>query len=324
MIISRSPLRISILGGGCDLHSYYSKFGCTFVSAAIDQYVYTTIHKTYHDYALLRYSKIEKIDNFDKIEHPIIREAIKLVGINDINIEITSMADQASGTGLGSSGSFTTALLKALHKYNKVQISPQQLAELACYIEIDLLKEPIGKQDQYIAAFGGISVFKIDTDGNVNVSPLKIKENDLNSLEENLVMFSTGVYRAASSVLSEQNNKSLDNNQEMINNLHYVQEMCFRGMEHLERGNLTDYGLLMREHWEHKKKRSNKMSNPNIDRWIDIGLNKGAISGKLIGAGSGGFILFYTEEKSKLCKAMREEGLRELDVRFDYEGTKIL
>lgn len=324
MIISRSPLRITLGAGGTDLPSYYRKFGGFCISAAIDQYVYVAITHTTLDEMVLRYSSIEKIKNIDNIKHPIIRESLKLTEISDINLEITSMADQSSGTGLGSSGSFTTALLKGLYKFKKNFISPQQLAETACHIEIDLLKEPIGKQDQYIAACGGITVFDFNKDDSVDIRPLKISDDTINQLENNLIMVSTGFHRAASKVLKEQDDKSKSLDAEMIGNLHYVKDLGYRSLESIESGNLSNFGLLMHEHWMHKKKRSSSMSNADIDKWYELALNNGAIGGKLIGAGGGGFLLFYTEEKAKLRKSLQQAGLKEVPIKFDYEGTKIL
>lgn len=324
MIIGRSPLRITLGGGGTDLPSYYKLHGGFLISAAINQYVYTTIHQTYSDEMLIRYSQIEKVKSVNDIHHPIIREALLLTKVYGPNLEITSMADQPAGTGLGSSGSFATCLLKVLHKFKKCQIAHQQLAEMACHIELDLLKEPIGKQDQYIAAFGGVTVFEFNSDDSVNIRPLNANEDVIKRLEENLILFSTGFYRAASKVLKEQDDKSKSSDVEMINNLHFVKELGYRSLEALESGNLVQFGHLMDKHWQHKKKRSSMMSNPEIDNWYQLAMSNGAIGGKLIGAGGGGFLMFYTEEKRRLQKAMREVGLKELEIKFDYEGTKIL
>jgi len=324
MIIGRSPLRITLGGGGTDLPSYYRKYGGFLIAGAINQYVYTTIHQTYADEMLIRYSQIEKVKAVEEVHHPIIREALKLTKVSGPNIEITSMADQSAGTGLGSSGSFTTCLLKVLHKYKKCQIAPQQLAEMACHIELDLLGEPIGKQDQYIAAFGGVSVFEFGSDDTVKVRPLDVDEHILKQLEENLVMFSTGYHRSASKVLKEQDDKSKVADPEMINNLHFVKELGYKSLDALESGKLSVFGEIMNQHWQHKKKRSSIMSNAEIDKWYNLALQNGAIGGKLIGAGGGGFLLFYTEEKNRLREAMRSVKLQELEVRFDYEGTKIL
>jgi D-glycero-alpha-D-manno-heptose-7-phosphate kinase len=273
---------------------------------------------------LIRYSQIERPARAEDVKHPIIREALKLTGITEPNIEITSMADIPAGTGLGSSGSFTTCLLKVLHKHKRQFIHPRELAELACHIEIDLLKEPIGKQDQYIAAFGGLTVFEFRSDDSVVPRPVAASEETLDLLEDNLVLVSTGVYRAASEVLKEQDDKSRKNDQVMIDNLHYVKDLGHRSLEAIESGNLGNFGLLMHEHWEHKKKRSAGMSNPDIDRWYALGLENGAVGGKLIGAGGGGFLMFYTEQKSRLRKALREAGLMEVKLAFDFEGTKLL
>ncbi|MEA2697837.1 MAG: D-glycero-alpha-D-manno-heptose-7-phosphate kinase [Myxococcales bacterium] len=324
MIIGRSPLRISLGGGGTDLPSYYRAHGGFVLSAAITQYVHVTMNRTPLKEMLLRYSQIERVTRVDDIRHPIIREALRLTKINEINVEITSMADIPAGTGLGSSGSFTTCLLKVLHKYKRQFIHPRELAEMACHIEIDLLSEPVGKQDQYIASFGGVTAFEFREDGTVDARPLGVSEETLDLLEDNLVMVSTGFYRAASQVLKEQDDRSKKNDQAMIDNLHYVKELGRRSVVALESGELSTFGRIMHEHWLHKKKRSSLMSNPDIDRWYDLALANGAVGGKLIGAGGGGFLMFYTEEKARLRKALREAGLMEIKLGFDYEGTKIL
>jgi D-glycero-alpha-D-manno-heptose-7-phosphate kinase len=324
LIIGRSPLRISLGGGGTDLPSYYRAHGGFVVSAAITQYVHVTMHRTPLKELLIRYSQIDRPARAEDVKHPIIREALKLTGITEPNIEITSMADIPAGTGLGSSGSFTTCLLRVLHKYKRQFINPPELAALACHIEIDLLKEPIGKQDQYIAAFGGVTVFEFRPDDSVVARSAAASEETLDLLEDNLVLVSTGVYRAASEVLREQDQKSRENDQAMIDNLHYVKELGHRSLEAIESGNLSELGRLMHEHWEHKKKRSKSMSNPDIDRWYALGLENGALGGKLIGAGGGGFLMFYTEQKSRLRQALREAGLMEVKLAFDFEGTKIL
>jgi D-glycero-alpha-D-manno-heptose-7-phosphate kinase len=324
MIIGRSPLRISLGGGGTDLPSYYQRHGGFVLSAAITQYVYVTCQLTPLKEMLFRYSQIERVKTVDEIRHPIIREALRLTGINAPNLEITSIADIPAGTGLGSSGSFTTCLLKVLHKQKRHFIHPRELAEMACHIELNLLKEPIGKQDQYIAAFGGVTAFEFRQDGTVDASPLKASDEIIDLLEDNLVMVTTGFYRAASMVLKEQDDKSKQNDQSMIENLHYVRDLGYRSREAIERGNLGHFGELMHEHWLHKKKRSALMSNADIDRWYELARANGAIGGKVIGAGGGGFLLFYTEEKAKLRAVLRREGLMEIKLSFDYEGTKIL
>jgi D-glycero-alpha-D-manno-heptose-7-phosphate kinase len=324
MIIGRSPLRISIGGGGTDLPSYYLAHGGFVLSAAITQYVYVTFQLTPLKEMVFRYSQIEKVKSVAEIKHPIIREALKLTGVDAPNMEVVSVADIPAGTGLGSSGTFTTCLLKVLHKHKRHFIHAPELAEMACHIELDLLKEPIGKQDQYIAAFGGVTAFDFQKDGKVTATPLKASDEIIDLLEDNLVMVSTGYYRSASTVLKEQDDKSKKNDQSMIDNLHFVKDLGYRSREAIEAGNLSRYGELMHEHWLHKKKRSPLMSNADIDRWYDLARGNGAIGGKVIGAGGGGFLLFYTEEKARLRAALRKEGLMEIKLGFDYEGTKIL
>jgi D-glycero-alpha-D-manno-heptose-7-phosphate kinase len=324
VIIGRSPLRISLGGGGTDLPSYYREHEGFLVAAAITQYVHVTMHRTPIAEIILRYSKIERVSKVEEIQHPIIREALKLTGIDGPNIEITSMADIPAGTGLGSSGSFATCLLKVLHKFKRGFIHPRELAEMASAIEIDILKEPVGKQDQYIAAHGGVTAFHFRKDDTVDARPLKMSEDTLDLLEDGLVMVSTGFYRAAGQVLKEQDDRSRAKDPAMIDNLHYVKELGYRSLEALESGELAQFGRLMHEHWQHKKKRSKVMSNPDIDRWYDLAIANGAIGGKLIGAGGGGFLLFYTEQKARLRGAFRAEGLMEVKLGFDYEGTKIL
>ncbi|MBA2587664.1 MAG: galactokinase [Alphaproteobacteria bacterium] len=324
MIITRSPLRITLGGGGTDLPSFYLQHEGFLIAAAIDRYIYITIHQTFIDELIVKYSKLEKVVTLDELEHPIVREALKLVGQSPTGLEITSMADIPAGTGLGSSGSFTTALLKALHALKRNLIHPRELAEQACHIEIDLLKEPIGKQDQYIAAFGGVTCFNFRKDGSVDASPLKIDEETKHNLEDSLVMFFTGYSRKAGSILKEQDDKTKKADSDMVQNLHFVKDLGLRSRDALESGDLEGFGKLMEEHWQHKKRRSGGMSNPKIDEWYELAMKSGASGGKLIGAGGGGFLLFHAKDKTKLRHAMIGAGMREVRFRFDYEGTKIV
>lgn len=324
MIITRSPLRITLGGGGTDLESYYGQHGGFLISAAIDKYVYINVNKPFIKKIFLKYSHCEEADNISSIQHPIIRESLSLICPENNQIEISSAADIPAGTGLGSSGSFTTALLKALNHQENNILTQQELAEQACHIEIEKLKEPIGKQDQYIAAHGGITCFEFCQNGEVKISPLRISKETLYDLEDNLLLFFTGYSRAAGSILKEQNDKSKENNEEMINNLHFVKELGFKSKKALEDGDLQTFGELMNVHWEHKKKRSGGMSNPKIDEWYEKAMKNGAIGGKLIGAGGGGFLLFYAKDKQALRKAMKEEGLDEVRFKFDFEGTKLI
>jgi D-glycero-alpha-D-manno-heptose-7-phosphate kinase len=234
------------------------------------------------------------------------------------------MADIPAGTGLGSSGSFTTALLRALHAYKKNLILPHQLAEQACHLEIDILGEPIGKQDQYIAAYGGITCFEFDREGSVKACPLDISEETLFNLEDNLLLFFTGFSRSASTILKEQDDKSRRADAEMTANLHFIKELAFCTKQALEEGDVAEFGRLMNVHWEHKKRRSASMSNGVIDQWYDCAMANGAVGGKLIGAGGGGFLMFYAEDKTRLRHAMREQGLKEVRFRFEFEGTRLI
>ncbi len=324
MIITRSPLRISLGGGGTDLPSYYHDHSGFVIAAAIDKYVYLTLHQTFVPELILKYSKMERVQSVDEVQHPLIREALHLTKVDAPYLEITSMADIPAGTGLGSSGSFTTALLKALHALKKNLIHPQQLAEQACHIEIDLLKEPVGKQDQYIAAYGGLTCFRFLPNHSVEAWPLKIAADTLYNLEDNLLLFFTGYSRLASSVLKEQDVKSKHNDKEMIANLHFIKELGRESKEALEAGDLDRFAELMNVHWEHKKRRSANMSNDRIDEYYQLARQNGALGGKLIGAGGGGFLMFYAEDKVRLRRAMHEAELQEVRFRFDFEGTKVV
>jgi len=323
MIIARSPLRISLGGGGTDLPSYYRAHGGFLIAAAINKYVYITIHETFVDELIVKYSALERVATPDEVKHPLIRESLKLVGINHPNIEITSMADIPAGTGLGSSGSFLTALLKALHAYKRNLVHPAELAAQACHIEIDVLGEPVGRQDPYISAYGGTTCFRFLPDDTVEAWPLRISTETLHNLEDNLMLFFTGYSRSASDILKEQDTQSKNSDREMLENLHFVKELGYQSQQALEAGNLREFASLMNVHWEYKKKRSNRMSNGQIDDWYALAKANGALGGKLIGAGGGGFLMFYCEDHTRLRHALTCAGLREVRYRFDFEGTKI-
>ena len=324
MIITRSPLRISLGGGGTDLPSYYKKHSGFLIAAAIDKYVYITLHQTFVEDLIVKYSELERVQAPSDLHHPLIREAFAMLDMPGSFLELTSMADIPAGTGLGSSGSFTTALLKALHTFKKNLVHPQALAEQACQIEIERLKEPVGKQDQYIAAYGGLTCFQFLPNGHVEATPLKLDPETLYNLEDNLLLFFTGYSRAAGSILKEQDNKSRQSDREMTDNLHFVKELGYQSQEALEVGDLQRFGELMNVHWEWKKKRAGGMSNGDIDRWYQTAMENGALGGKLIGAGGGGFLMFYAGDKTRLRHAMMREGLREVRFRFDFEGTKVV
>lgn len=324
MIISRSPLRISLGGGGTDLSSYYQEHEGFLIAAAIDKYVYVTVMRPFTEGIFLKYSELEQASTASNIKHPIIREAVKLQQLDTPQIEITTLADIPAGTGLGSSGSFTTALLKSLYAHRRKHIHPQELAELACHIEIDLLREPIGKQDQYIAAYGGLTCFTFHKDHSVTAEPLKVSMDTMFDLEDNLLLFFTGFSRSASGILKDQHVRSQQNDGEMLANLHYVKELGYRSKQALETGNTKLFGELMHEHWEHKKRRSGGMSNPKIDEWYQLAMENGAVGGKLVGAGGGGFLMFMAKDRNKLRHTMVAAGLEEVRFRFDFEGTKVV
>lgn len=324
MIITRSPLRITLGGGGTDLPSYYRQHEGFLISAAIDKYVYVTVMRPFTPGIFLKYSQLEKVKEVDEVRHPIMREAIRMLDFKTPQIEITTLADIPAGTGLGSSGSFTTALLKALFAHRRRMILPDELARLACTIEIDILKEPIGKQDQYIAAYGGITCFEFNKDDTVNAYPLRIGIESLFDLEDNLLLFFTGFSRSASEILKDQDKRSREMDEEMLRSLHYAKELGLRSRDALLRGRTAEFGALMHEHWEHKRRRSKGMSNPQIDEWYELGMRSGALGGKLVGAGGGGFLMFYAEDRNRLRHAMKRAGLEEVRFRFDFEGAKVM
>ena len=324
MIITRSPLRITLGGGGTDVPSYYREHGGFVIAAAIDKYVYVTVMRPFRPGIFLKYSKLEHVNQVDQVQHPIMREAIRMLDFKTPQIEITTLADIPAGTGLGSSGSFTTGLLRALYAHRRRLLLPSELARLACEIEINRLKKPIGKQDQYIAAYGGITCFSFQPDEQVEAVPLRASMDTLFDLEDNLLLFFTGFERKAGAILKDQVSRTQRLDRDMLDNLHYVKELGLQSEKLLEAGKTSDFGALMHEHWEHKKRRSKGMSNPQIDEWYELGRANGALGGKLVGAGGGGFLMFYTQDRRRLRQAMAHAGLEEVRFRFDFEGTKVL
>ncbi len=324
MIIARSPLRISLGGGGTDLPSYYRKHEGYVLSAAIDKYVYVTVMRPFTQGIYLKYSEIEHVKTVAEVKHPIIREVLAELKLKTPQIEITTLADIPSGTGLGSSGSFTTALIKSLHSHYRKNIHPREIAELACEIEMNRLQEPIGKQDQYISAFGGITEFFFHKDGTVSTNSLNISMDTIHDLEDNLVLFFTGISRSAGSILKDQVDKSNTENDKMLENLHYTKNLGQLSKEALLLGNTLRFGEIMHEHWEHKKSRSKGMSNKSIDDAYSIAMKSGAIGGKLVGAGGGGFLMFYVNDKDKIRNEFSKIGLEEVRFKFDFEGTKVI
>jgi D-glycero-alpha-D-manno-heptose-7-phosphate kinase len=324
MLITRSPLRISLGGGGTDLPSYYQDHTGYLVSAAIDKYVYVTVSRPFVPGIFLKYSKMEKVDHVDQIEHPIVREAFRMMGITTLQHEITTLADIPAGTGLGSSGSFTTALLKALYSFERRLLLPGDLARLACELEIERLAQPVGKQDQYIAAYGGITSFEFAKNGEVHAAPVEMAASTLHELEDHLLLFFTGFSRSASAILKDQDQRTKQSDNSMVDGLHYVKELGFRSKQALEQNQPALFGEIMHEHWEQKRKRSSGMSNPKIDEWYELGRKAGAIGGKLVGAGGGGFLMFYAPEPMKVRAAMLGAGLEEVRFRFDFDGTRVV
>jgi len=324
LIIARSPLRISLGGGGTDVPSYYEKYEGFLIAAAINKYVYVTAMRPFNEGIYLKYSNIEQVRLVEQVAHPIIREALREMRLRTPQIEITTLADVPSGTGLGSSGSFTTALLSCLFTHYRRSIQTKELAELACEIEINRLSEPIGKQDQYIAAFGGITEFTFQRDGSVLSQPLNVSMETTHDLEDNLLLFFTGQSRSASSILVDQVNKSKSENQEMIENLNYIKELGLRSKSALLEGNTLEFGRLMHEHWERKRLRTKGMSNPFIDDAYQYAIQEGAVGGKVVGAGGGGFLLLYASNRQRLRHAMNKKGLQEVRFNFDFEGTKVI
>lgn len=324
MIIARSPLRITLGGGGTDLPSYYRDHEGFLIAAAINKYVYVTVMRPFTEGVYLKYSELEHVVSVKDVKHRIVREALLMQNLRTPQIEITTLADIPAGTGLGSSGSFTTALLRAIYAHRRQLILPQELAELACHIEIDRLGEPIGKQDQYIAAYGGLTCFTFHKNDSVSAVPLKLSTSTLFDLEDNILLFFTGYSRSARDILKDQDTRTKKCNAEMLKNLHFVKELGHRSKDALEAGDVVEFGKLMHEHWEHKKRRSGGMSNPKIDEWYGLGMKNGAVGGKLVGAGGGGFLMFYAVDRNKLRHTMNQAGLEEVRFRFDFDGTKVV
>lgn len=324
MIITRTPLRVSIGGGGTDLPFFFPKYGGFLVTSAIDKYIYVMVsERKFHDQFRISYSTTENVDSVDKIQNDRIREALKLLNITK-PLEISTISEVPGQSGLGSSSAFLVGLLKALHKLKGEIVSPKVLAEEAAKIEIDIIKEPIGKQDQYASAYGGIINLNINKTGNVLVSPLDITTEVLKDLESNLYMFYTGITRSASEVIRDQSQKAVSD-EEKMQCMSQIKDIGIEIKKAIESGNARRFGEWMNVHWESKKKMSSKMSSSKLDEWYDLGIKNGAIGGKVMGAGGGGFLLFYSERKgSEFIKSMQEAGLKFVPFKFDFEGCKLI
>jgi len=324
MIISRTPVRLPLGGGGTDLASYYSKFGGFFVSGAIDKYNYIAVKRRFENGFRISYSTTEITNSIDEIKQPIVRESLKLLKVNDY-LEMVSIADVPGRSGLGGSSSYAVSVLNALHSLKRENVSHQTLAEEACEIEIDILGEPIGKQDQYVASFGGINCYEIEKDGTVRVKSLNISSNSVAELESNLLLFYTGIKRNASKILRRQKQDQETGVNRVIETMHKIKEIGYQIRDCLSNGDMHGFGELLDVHWRTKKNLSDKVSNNCIDELYDIAMRNGALGGKIMGAGGGGFFVFYSENgKAKLRHAMINKGLKEVRFRFDFEGSKII
>lgn len=325
MIFVRAPFRIPLGGGGTDLPSYYSRFGGSFISAAITRYMFITVNRPIIDTLIrVKYNQTEIIDDVKKIKHELVREALLLTKITD-SIEVNSVADLPAGTGMGSSGSYLVALLKALHTLKDEHVGPKKLAEEACKIEIDRLRRPIGKQDQYIAAYGGITKFKIAKDGAVNVKRLPLTQPFIRDLESNLLIFYTGINREEEQILKAQSRATKKNSKRVIENLHIIKSIGEEIEKALLKNNINALGKLMHEHWMSKRQLSSSITSPRIDYLYELGIKNGALGGKIMGAGGGGFLLFCCpENRNKIRAEMKKEGLMELFYHFDMEGAKVI
>ncbi len=325
MIVSRAPVRFSLGGGGTDLPAYSDRFGGYLVSAAIDKYIYVTANKRFHRDIRLAYSKTEIVPSVDRIEHRIFREALRMTRIEH-SIELTSVADLPANSGLGSSSSFTVALLNALHTYRHEFVSSRQLAEEACAIEIERLGEPVGKQDQYIAAFGSVTAFTFNTDGSVDVVPVPVRDEVLDELEANLVILWSGVERPASVVLDEQGRRIRELEPDVVERMHSIKEIGREVYRLLVAGDVDRYGELLHHHWTQKRKLASKMTDSTLDEHYEAARAAGALGGKLMGAGGGGFFMLYVRpaDKRRIIEAMAARGLRQLRFRFDDDGARIV
>lgn len=325
MIITRTPFRITLGGGGTDLPSYYSKYGGFICASGINKYMFINLNRPIvDDLVRVKYTKTEIVNHRDQLQHEIARSAMMMAGIES-GLEIISMADVPAGTGLGSSSCYAVGLLNALHTLKREYIPLENLAEEACHLEIDILRKPIGKQDQYMAAFGGLTVLDIARDGAVTVRKANVSNSVLDDLNRNMLLFYTNTSRNADTILSEQSQGARQQNEQVLNSMHYIKEIGYAILEAMEAGNITDVGLLFDKHWHYKKKISKKMSSPRFDQIYQIAKENGALGGKISGAGGGGFFLFYVEQKhAEFGDVMRKLGLREMRYRFDFEGTKVL
>jgi D-glycero-alpha-D-manno-heptose-7-phosphate kinase len=325
MIITRTPFRITLGGGGTDLPSYYSKYGGFIFSAGINKYMFVDVNRpAVDDLIRIKYSKSETVESLREVRHEIAREILHFTGI-DQNIEISSVADIPSGTGLGSSSCYAVGLLHAIHTLKREYVPLDQLAEEDFKIEAEVLKRAIGKQDPYMAAFGGLTVLEIARDGKVKVRKAKVSYDVADALNGNLLVFFTGLTRSADDILVEQKQAVQEEKKEVIESMHFIKELGYKILEAVESGNISRVGKLFNEHWQYKKRISTKMSSEHLDRIYAKAMENGALGGKVSGAGGGGFFTFYVENNQKQFReVMKGLGLREMRYRFDFEGSKVL
>lgn len=325
MIITRTPFRFTLGGGGTDLPSYYSNYGGLVFSAAIDKYMFISVNRPIvDDLVRVKYSRSECVESVRELQHELAKATLDFTGIEN-GIEILSMADIPAGTGLGSSSCYVVGLLHALHCLKREIPSQPQLAETACYLEMEVLKKPVGKQDQYVAALGGLPILEIEKSGKVNVKRAHVPYDIMDELNRNTLVFYTGMTRSADDILKHQDSSVKKEDKIVTDSLHRIKEIGYETIEAIESGNLDRFGLLMDEHWENKKKLSAKIADQRIHKIYDLAKANGALGGKITGAGGGGFFVFYTNNRhQQLRRAMHQEGLRELRYRFDTEGSKVL
>ena len=325
MIITRTPFRITLGGGGTDLPSYYEKYGGFIFSAGLDKYMFIDSNRSVADDLIrVKYSKSETVESVDELQHDIAREILHITGVEK-NIDISSLADIPAGTGLGSSSCYAVGLLHAIHIMKREYVPLAQLAEMDFHIEANLLKRPIGKQDPYMAAFGGLTVLEIARDGAVNVRKANVSYEIADELNKNMLIFFTGKTRGADEILREQENAVKEEKASVVDSMHYIKDIGYQILEAAESGNIDVVGQKFHEHWQYKKKISSKMSNPEFDRIYDIAQEHGALGGKISGAGGGGFFTFYVPDRQRpFREKMRELGLREMRYHFDFEGSKVL
>ncbi|MFA6354735.1 MAG: galactokinase [Candidatus Paceibacterota bacterium] len=325
MIITRTPFRVTLGGGGTDLPSYYSKYGGFIFSAGLDKYMFVSVNRpVVDDLIRLKYSKSETVERLDQLQHEIARETLRMMGIEK-GIEINSIADISAGTGLGSSSCYAVGLLRALHTLKREYVPLQQIAEEDFKVEAEILGRPIGKQDPYLAAFGGLTILEIEKDGKVKIRKANVSDETIDALNRNMLLFFTGTTRSADDILGEQSTGVKEEKKDVIESMHYIKELGYEILEAVESGNVDEVGRLFHAHWQHKKKISAKMSNEHFDKIYEVARENGALGGKISGAGGGGFFTFYAEKNhGKLKKVMAEMGLREMRYHFDLEGSKVL